>query len=575
MYDLVIKNATIIDGTRAPRYTGDVAIKDGRIAKIGEVDSSQADEVLDAHGMIVAPGFVDPHTHYDAQVFWDPTCADSGQNGATTVIAGNCGFGFAPCRPSDRERYMAMMQTTEQIAISQMKRGLPWSWESYPEFLDAVDKLPKAVNLSLYMPLNPLLIYVMGVDAAKTRRPTAEEMGRIKDLLRQGLDAGAQGVSFVRLGTIDSHTDFDGTAMPTDMMHPDDAAEISSVIGERNEAVVMCTSQVGKMGDPAVSEKVASAIGGRPLIHNVAMTSEDTPDLHLQALAWLDRVTNAGLNVYSQAVLGRSWQEFTTAALEGSTLDFMPVAREFTSLRTAEQKMAKAADRDYRQRFRESYDPRAFEVLGGPLADYLVVSMGKNGDSKGYAGKSFAQVGKMRGTDFVDAFFDLGLESEMDFTFKKPRGPSNDPVKVAELLVHPRVLAGVSDGGAHSKFTSSGCWPTDLLIWIVRENNYLSLEEMHHRLSARPCQVFGLKDRGVLKEGNFADLVVYDLDKLYFDRSGYEVAHDMAGGDWRRKVRAGGYRWIIVNGSVTFENDVRRSTVPGRLLRIGQEHAAA
>lgn len=379
MYDLVIKNATVVDGARTPRFHGDIAVRNGRIAKVGGViDASEAEKVIDAEGRIVAPGFVDPHTHYDAQVFWDPTCADSGQNGATTVIAGNCGFGFAPCRPQDRERYMAMMQTTEQIAISQMKAGLPWNWESYPEFLDAVDRLPKAVNMTLYMPLNPLLIYVMGIDGAKSRRPTADEMAQMKALLHQGLDAGAQGLSFVRLGTVDSHTDFDGTAMPTDLLDPEDAAELASVIGDRGEGVVMCTSQVGQMGDPIVSEMVAKAAAGRPVIHNVAMTSEATPDLHLKALAWLDGVRAKGLNVYSQSVLGRSWQEFNAWVLEGSTLDFMPVAREFTGLKVFEEKMAKAADHDYRRRFREGYDPKPFEVLGGPMEDYLVVSMGKS-----------------------------------------------------------------------------------------------------------------------------------------------------------------------------------------------------
>jgi N-acyl-D-aspartate/D-glutamate deacylase len=562
-----------VDGAKTPRYQADVAVKDGRIVKIGAIDETEAAEVLDAEGRIVAPGFVDPHTHYDAQLFWDATCSDSGPNGATTVIAGNCGFGFAPCRPEDRHRYMLMMQHTEQIAMKQMEEGLPWNWETYPEFLDAVDHLPKAVNVSLYMPLNPLLIYVMGVDAAKSRRPTKEELAQIKWLLHAGMDAGAQGVSFVRLGTIDSHTDFDGSAMPTDLMNPDDCAEIASVIGERAEGVVMCTSQVGQMGDPAVSETVARAIKGRPLIHNVMMTSEETPDLHRKALDWLHRVRGEGLNVWGQSVLGRSWQEFNAWHLEGSTMDFMPVAREFTGLREFEEKMAKAADREYRQRFREGYDPRAFEVLGGPVSDYVVVSMGKNGDPTGAEGRSFGQIGASRGTDFVDAFFDLAIESEMDFTFKKPRGPSIDPVKVFELLNDPHSLGGVSDGGAHSKFTSSGCWPTDILIWIARESGLIELEDLHHKLSAVPCSVFGLKDRGVLQEGAFADLVVYGLDELHFDLSGYDMAYDMAGGDWRRKVRSGGYRWIIVNGAVTYERDVRRDTTPGRLLRIGQPRA--
>jgi N-acyl-D-aspartate/D-glutamate deacylase len=575
MFDLVIKNAIVIDGALTPRYQADIAVKDGRIAKIGEVDASEAVEVLDAAGRIVAPGFVDPHTHYDAQLFWDPTCADSGANGCTTVIAGNCGFGFAPCKPEDRHRYMLMMQHTEQVPMKQMEQGLPWSWESYPQFLDAVDGLPKAVNVGLYMPLNPLLLYVMGIDGAKTRRPDAAEMGRIKALLGEGLDAGAIGVSFVRLGTIDSHTDYDGSAMPTDLMDPRDCAEIASVVGERDEGVVMCLSQVGQMGDPAVSELVAKATGARPVIHNLAMTSEETPNLHKEALAWLHARRSEGLNIWSQSVLGRSWQEFDAWHLEGSTLDFMPVAREFTGLRAFDEKMAKARDPDYRRRFREGYDPRAFEVLGGPISEYVVVSMGKKGDPDGYAGRSLDDIARQRGGDFVDALFDLLVETEMDLTFKKPHGPCVDPVKVTELLSDPHTLAGLSDGGAHSKFNSAGVWPTDVLIWLVREHGLVDLETMHYKLSGLPCRVFGLEDRGVLAEGAFADLVVYGLDELHFDMSGYDVAHDMAGGDWRRKVRAGGYRWILVNGVVTYERDVRRTTTPGQLLRSGKPRPEA
>jgi N-acyl-D-amino-acid deacylase len=570
MYDLIIKNATIVDGARTPRYTADIGVTGQRIARIGQLDTADAHQVIDAEGRIVAPGFVDPHTHYDAQIFWEATCADSGQNGATTVIAGNCGFGFAPCRPEHRERYMLMMQHTEQVALSQMKTGLPWNWETYPEFLDAVDRLPKAVNMTLYMPLNPLLIYVMGIDAAKSRRPTQPEMDRMRDLLHEGMDAGAQGVSFVRLGTVDSHTDYDGSAMPTDLMHPDDCAEIASVIGERQEGVIMCTSQVGKLGDPEVSAIVARKSGGKPVIHNVMMTSDETPDLHRDALAWLDRVRAEGLNIWGQAVVNRAWQEFSAWHLEGSTFDFMPVAREFTGLSTLEEKMAKAADREYRQRFREGYDPRAFEVLGGPVSDYIVVSMGKNGDPTGAAGRTLADIGAQRGVDFVDAFFDLAIESEMDFSFKKPRGAVADPAKALELLAHPYVLAGVSDGGAHSKFNSGGVWLTDMLIWLVREHGLMSLEDMHYKLSGLPCSVFGVPERGVLREGWFADLVIYDLSELHFDMSGYETAYDMAGGDWRRKVKAGGYRYILVNGEVTFERDVRTASTPGRLLRIGQ-----
>lgn len=566
-FDIVIKNGSVIDGTGIPKYRADIAISDGRIVGIGKFDEIEAREVIDAEGRVVAPGFIDPHTHYDAQVFWDPTCADSGQNGATTVIAGNCGFGFAPCRPKDRERYMMMMETTEQIPGSQMRKALPWTWETFPELVSALKAAPKAVNLAMYVPLNPLMIYVMGIDAAKSRRPTAQEMAEMKRLLNQGLDAGALGLSFVRLGAFDSHTDYDGSPMPSDLIDPEDAAELSTVLGQRNEGVVMCFTQIGKDGDPKISERIARA-AGRPIIHNLLNVSEDTPEMHRQAMYWLSELNESGLSVYAQSVLNRSWQEYTLWTMDGSALDFIETARELTLCRTPEEKLAKAADREYRKRLAADYDPLVLETLGGGLETYVVTSMGDRLELAGYVGKSFGEISEAEGKHVTEAWLDLALLSSLDLTYRTAGVTGTDAIKVTELMSHPHVLPGLSDGGAHSKINSSGCWTTDLLIWLVRESKTVTQEEMHYRLSYLPARVFGLKDRGAVMEGYYADLVIYDIDDLYYDRSGYEIANDMPGGDWRRKAKAGGYSWILVNGEVTYENDVRRESIPGRFVQV-------
>src|SRR5271168_621038 len=200
-FDLVIRDGMVVDGTRMPRFRGDVGIKDGRIAKIGHLRSTDAAQTIDASGLVVAPGFVDLHTHYDAQLFWDPYCSISSWHGVTSVVIGNCGFGFAPVRPESRERAMLTMTRVEAIPYASMKAGMPWDWVTYPEFLDSIDRRPKGVNLLPFMPLAPLLTWVMGLDEAKSgRMPTEKEHAEMKRLLHEAMDRGACGWSAQRLG---------------------------------------------------------------------------------------------------------------------------------------------------------------------------------------------------------------------------------------------------------------------------------------------------------------------------------------------------------------------------------------
>src|SRR5205085_2138363 len=200
-FDIHIKGGTVVDGTRVPRYRADVWIKDGRVAQIGGRADGSADRVVDADGLIVAPGFVDLHTHYDAQIYWDPWCTISGWHGVTSVVVGNCGFGFAPCRPEDRERSMLSMTRNEQISLAAMEQGLPWDWTTFPEFLDSVDRIDKGVNVLSFVPLSPLMVWAMGgFEQAKSRRPNDQEIKAIQRSIHESMDAGAAGWSVQRLG---------------------------------------------------------------------------------------------------------------------------------------------------------------------------------------------------------------------------------------------------------------------------------------------------------------------------------------------------------------------------------------
>ena len=266
-YETVIKGGMVVDGTRMPRRRCDVAVKGGRIAQLGHIRSSDGARVLDASGMIVAPGFVDLHTHYDAQVFWDPYCSLSGWHGVTSVVIGNCGFGFAPIRPADRERAMRSMTRVEAIPYNAMKAGLPWDWVTFPEFLDRLDRLPKSINLRPFMPLGPLLVWVLGVERAKAGvMPTEAEHAEMRRLLHEAMDAGAGGWSAQRLepgSGAEVQRDCDGSPMVTDVMRDETCIELAQVLAERNEGFMQLTLAKADGTTLDHLERIAE-VSGRP-----------------------------------------------------------------------------------------------------------------------------------------------------------------------------------------------------------------------------------------------------------------------------------------------------------------------
>ncbi|MYH96895.1 MAG: amidohydrolase family protein, partial [Acidimicrobiia bacterium] len=273
-YDTIIAGGMVVDGTRAQRLRADVGIKDGQIAKIGRLRASDADEVLDADGMIVAPGHIDLHTHYDAQLFWDPYCTLSGWHGVTSIVIGNCGFGFAPVAPEDRDRAMLTMTRTEAIPFDAMAAGMPWDWVTYPEFLDAVDRTPKAVNMRSFFPLNPALNWVLGYERAKAgEMPTDEEHAQLKALLHEAMDVGAGGWSVQRLRDSNVQRDHDGNPMNTDVMPNETLFQLAEVLAERNQGFIQATFAPDPADETRTEhrrtyERLAD-ISGRPVLFNV------------------------------------------------------------------------------------------------------------------------------------------------------------------------------------------------------------------------------------------------------------------------------------------------------------------
>jgi N-acyl-D-aspartate/D-glutamate deacylase len=560
-YDVVISDGMIIDGTRMPRFRGDIGIRNGRIAKIGRLRTSDAARVVDATGMIVAPGFVDLHTHYDAQLFWDPYCSISSWHGVTSIVIGNCGFGFAPVHPDGRDRAMLTMTRVEAIPYASMKAGMPWDWTTFPEFLDSIERHPKALNILPYMPVSPLLTFVMGLDDAKSRPPTEKEEREICRLLDEAMDAGACGWSAQRLdpnGPACVQRDFDGTPMVSDLMSDDTCLALARVLRRRNEGFIQMTlASANPEHDLRHFEQLAE-ISGRPVLFNVVQPRDSLPFVHRGNIAWLESCRQRGLRVYGQAVTADTGMAFTFE--DWNLFDECGAWAEATT-GTVEERKRKLADAARREALRSPM-PRIIT----DQFDQIFVTTADRPELKEYEGLTLREMAERTGKHPVDAMLDVAVADDLRTEFYAP-GPNQNMDFMKEMLDYPWLIPGVSDGGAHTKFFTGGQYPTEFLERLVREREMLGLEEAHWRLSALPALCAGFRDRGFLREGAPADVVVYDYEKLHVRPM--EIAHDLPGGEWRRVRKAEGFRSIMVNGQVTIENDRETGAHPGRLLRHG------
>ncbi len=562
-HDIVIKDGLVFDGTGAPRVRSDVGIAAGAITALGRIEADDAAEVIDGTGLHVAPGFVDLHTHYDAQVFWDPYCTLSGWHGITSVAIGNCGFGFAPVAPDAREYAMRSMTRVEAIPYDSMRLGMPWDWVTFPEYLDSLDRTPKALNVLPYVPAGPMLVQVLGLaDAKAGRLPTDDEHALLAKMLHESMDAGGCGWSAQRLpptGPAAVQRDWDGTPMPTDMMNDETCLVLARVLAERNQGVQQVTLTTGDVRhDLAHLEEIAS-VSGRPLLHNVVQAFEAQPHVHRRAIEWLERCRERGIPVYGQGVTTDAGFTFTFE--DWNLYDDAEAWMEATT-GTVEERLHKLGDPHRRQALK---DNRPY-VATAPLEDVTVLSP-RTPETERYREMSVRQVAEATGKDPVDAMLDIAVADGLKTLFfaAPPQGKSD---LLKEIVQYPHMLFGVSDGGAHTKFLTAGRYPTETLSQQVRDNQWLTYEEAHRRLSGLPAQLAGFQDRGVLRIGGPADVVVYDPDNLSVGPN--EVVEDLPGGEWRRIQKASGYHAVIVNGRRTIADDEQTETFSGRLLRHGR-----
>ena len=556
-YDLVIKNGTVVDGSGAPGIAADVAVSDGLVVEIGKIDSG-AVRIIDATERIVCPGFIDPHTHYDAQVFWDPLLSPSSWYGITTVIMGNCGVGLAPCAPDRREVLLWDLTNVESIPMDVLVRGIQWEWESFPEYMDAVERRSLGINIGFFAPLSPFRHAVMG-EASMERAATSTETAKIAVLIKEAVVAGAFGFSS---SNVKSHVGYKGRPFASRLADKDEFRAYARVLRGLDKGVIeMALLKVpGKIAEDEYEmlELLLSESGSR-VTYTSIFARDDDPDGHRETLRIIEPLVKRG--AYPQAT---PKPLVTDLDMTNPFLfsHFDCVHPLFNASRDEQIKIYR--DPKFRAAFKE-------EIAKPSVAhnnwSYFEVQEAVNPELKKYEGRSIDSISKELGKDPVDTFFDIVIQDALKLRFLVVLLNGNDE-KVAEIIGDPRVLIGLSDGGAHIDSMCDASYPMIMLGKWVRDKKVLSMERAIQRMTSEPADFFGIDSRGRLLEGKAADIVVFNPETVSAPERPSPV-YDLPGGARRVVAEPVGVDYSIVNGQVLFEGRQDTGVRAGRRLRCG------
>lgn len=554
-HDLLIRDGLLIDGTGAPARRADVAVSGGRIAEVGAVSGGAA-RVIDAGGLAVCPGFIDPHTHYDAQICWDGAVTPSPWHGVTSVVMGNCGVGIAPCRPEAREIAMRDLVNVEAIPFEVLDKGITWDWETFPEYLDAAARRRPALNLAFLAPLTPLRHYVMG-EASMERAATPEETARIKALLGEAMDAGAFGFSSTILN---QHMGFGGRPLACRNASRDELRACANALRERGKGAIeiAVTRQIAVLEDDGYELlDLLLAESGRPVTFIAMFDRDDLPDAVRDTLRRAAPLIARGARPQTSPLpLTREFNmrnPFSFAAF--------PSWRRVFEDKSKPAQAAAYRDPAFRAQFREELKrPAAF----GNWARITLHEV-KSAALKPLEGMSVAEIAVAQGKDPVDAFLDVTLADDLDNEFTM--ASFNTRVdRMAEILADPSILIGLGDGGAHVDMLCDSGYPTYVLGTWVRERGALTLEQAVRRMTSDPADFFGIRDRGRVLPGLAADLAVFDPASVG-SAGRPERRYDLPGGAKRMVMRSQGMHHTVVNGVVTWENGALTGAAAGAVLR--------
>lgn len=546
MNDLLIRNALLLDGLGAEPMRGDLAVRDGRIAAIGpECAAQDAREVIDADGLALMPGIVDSHTHYDAQLTWDPGASPSPALGVTTAVIGNCGFTIAPCRASDRERIMRNLTQVEGMSLDALRAGIRWEFESVPEYLDLLERGGTTPNVACFVGHSALRSYVMGDDAVE-RTASEAEVAEMRRLLLEGLRAGAVGFA---TSTSPAHNGEGGKPMPSRLA---DESELRSLVGGLKEAghgLFMLTK--GGQTRMDFLESLA-AQSSRPVVVAALLHNSTNPGAVFSDLDAIAQASARGHRLVGAISCCPLSMDFTLRS--PYTFEGLESWQPALPLKGAAY-AAKLKEKSFRDAVRaELAQPAHFRLFNGQWDQVEVVESRR----KDCEQRSIGALARAAGRDPLDLMLDLALEENLDTVFNAML-LNSDEAAVAEMLRHPASLVSLSDAGAHLTFFNDAGFGLHLLGHWVRERGALTLPEAVRRLTSAPAQLFGIGGRGILKPGYAADLMLFDPKRV--GRGPKQRVFDLPGGHPRLTTPAIGVHGVWVNG----ERDLAR--LPGRVLR--------
>ena len=565
MYDLVIRNGTIYDGKGGKPYLADLAVIGKTITKIGVIEEAGTKEI-DAKGKIVTPGFVDIHTHYDGQVTWDPYLRPSTYHGVTTVVMGNCGVGFSPCKPEKRDWLIGLMEGVEDIPGTALHEGIDWEWETFPEYLDTLEKKPLAIDVGTQIPHGAVRAFVMGERGITQEKASEEEISQMGKIVKEAIKIGAFGFSTSRT---EKHRDSSGSLTPSITAHKDELVEIAKAVGELDKGVLQGISDFYDFQSEFDIFKEMSSASGRPI--SITVEQQDArPEWWLQLLDGIKEAQDNGIKMYGQVppratgiLMG------LTASLNPFTL--YPSFLEISNL-PLEQKVESMKNLDFKKKIL-SEKPVS---IGNPLLDEIITSFNKMfrlGEPANYEPDpdlSVLSESKRLNLTPQEIVYDMLLEKDGRALIYHPLfnyefGNLNH---VETMLKHPFTISGLGDAGAHCGAISDASFPTTLIQHWGRDRdrgNKFPLETLIRMQTYETSQLLGIKDRGLLVEGLKADINIIDFDNLTIHEP--EIVNDLPAGGRRLVQKASGYSYTIVSGEIAFKDGEATGKLNGQLIR--------
>lgn len=554
-FDLLLRKGTVIDGTGGPRYHADVALSDGKIVAIGDLGGARSKRVIDASDLIVSPGFIDPHAHYDAQFCWDATLSPSSWHGVTSVVSGNCGVGIAPCRPGARAIATADLVGVEGLPLATLNEGISWNWETFPEYIDAINHRRPSINMVMLAPLTPLRQFVMG-EAAIERSADDEETGQIAQLLEAAITAGAAGFSSSRFL---NHIGYGGKPLAARQASDGEYLAYARALARLGQGTIQMalTQKTGVVSDEeVVLLDMLLRESGRPVTWSAVVYRGDLPEAHRQSLDKSAEVRSRGALPQVSAL------PITREITMRSPVCFASFPSFAALVGVPVEKLRKAfSDSGFRDAFKRDVENR--QSTNGDWAAIRVTHIDSPALSR-YFGWTIAEIAAERGIDGTEAILDISLEDNLATEFAQSLYNS-DQNRVAEILSEPGTLLGLADGGAHVDSICDVRQTTYFLGKWIRERNLMTLEQGVKKITADPADMFGLRSRGRIQLGKAADITIFDAATIDCADQ-WEKRTDLPGGANRVVVGSKGVHYTIVNGEIAWENNSVTDARSGRVV---------